>query len=235
MNPLLEITQDLRILPCLSILRDEDLSSVGSLARLKKLQKDTPLFQESEPVKFFYIVKEGTVKLFKTSDEGRELIVRVMNPGDHFCCAPLYAGENYVVGAVALEDSLVIAIPAQDFKRRLRGELTETGWKVITGLCNKILYLSSLIENLTFRDVEERVVICLLRMAEEKLPEAGTVTLAVTHQDIASMTGTVREVVSRTMSRLKKEGAIVDSSVKGFTIDKERMLHLFLKRRAYTA
>ena len=50
-----------------------------------------------------------------------------------------------------------------------------------------------------------------------------------THNDIASMTGSVREVVSRTMSRLKKEGIIVDSNIKGFTIDTEKLSHLISK------
>lgn len=230
MNPIAEIVQDLRVLPCLSVLREEELSSVGKLAKLKKVQKNATLFEESEPVTFFYIVKEGTVKLFKTSDEGRELIVRIMNSGDYFCCAPLYTGGKYFVGAIAVEDSLLVAIPAKDFKKALRNEVTETGWKIISGLCNKIRYLSTLVEDLTFKDVEERVITTLLRLAEERAPDAKVASLQLTHQDIASMTGTVREVVSRAMARLKKEGVIVDSNVKGFKLDKERLLKLIHKR-----
>ncbi len=196
------------------------------MARLKRISKNNILFEESEPVKFFFIVKQGTIKLYKTSKKGRELIVRIMNSGDYFCCAPLYTGGKYFVGAIAVEDSLLVTIPAEDFKKALRNEMTETGWKIISGLCNKIRYLSTLVEDITFKDVEERVITTLLRLAEERAPNAKVASLQLTHQDIASMTGTVREVVSRAMSRLKKEGVIVDSNVKGFKLDKERLLKL---------
>lgn len=61
-------------------------------------------------------------------------------------------------------------------------------------------------------------MLTLLRLSEEKSSDKKIVPLAVTHQDIASMTGTVREVVSRTMLKLKKGEIIVDSSVRGFKV-----------------
>jgi CRP/FNR family cyclic AMP-dependent transcriptional regulator len=231
MEQLSDMMQELRVFPCLSVLREEELSTLGQMSRLKRIQKDSALFEESAPVQFFYIIKEGTIKLFKTSEEGRELIVKFMGAGDYFCCAPLYSGGKYFVGATAVEDSTVIAIPAHDFTKMLKTGVTARGWKIITGLCNRIHYLSSLVENLIFRDVEERVILALLRMAEEKAAETDIVMLSITHQDIASMTGTVREVVSRTMSRLRKERGIVDSSIRGFTVDKRRLLKLLLGRR----
>lgn len=230
MNPYPEIVHDLRLLPCLSGLEGEEISFMKQMARLRKFPKGIVLFEEEEVVEFFFIVKQGAVKLYKTSKEGRELIVRIMGPGDYFCCAPLYTGGKYFVGAVALEDSLLITIPAEDFKRTLRSEVTEMGWKLISGLCNKIRYLAKLVEDLTFKDVEERVISTLAQLAEDRAPDTKVASLQLTHQDIASMTGTVREVVSRAMSRLKKEGVIIDSTVKGFRIDKEKLLKLLHKR-----
>jgi CRP/FNR family transcriptional regulator len=230
MNPYSEIVHDLRLLPCLSGLAGEEISFMEQMARPRKVPKGIVLFEEEEAVEFFFIVKQGAVKLYKTSKEGRELIVKIMGPGDYFCCAPLYAGGKYFVGAVALEDSLLITIPAEDFKKTLRSEVTEMGWKVISGLCNKIRYLAKLVEDLTFKDVEERVILTLAQLAEDRAPDTRVASLQLTHQDIASMTGTVREVVSRAMSRLKKEGVIIDSTVKGFRIDKEKLLKLLHKR-----
>ena len=117
-------------------------------------------------------------------------------------------------------------IPARYFKEMINSSVSGMGLRIITGLCNKIKYLSNLVENLTFKDVEQRVMVSLLRLAEEKSPQDNIVSLSITHQDIASMVGSVREVVSRTMSRLKKERIIVDSNIKGFKIDKERLSRL---------
>ena len=169
------------------------------------------------------MVTSGRVKLFKSSPEGRELAIKIMGPNDYFCCAPLYLDGRYSVSAVAMEDSSLVLIPVEDFKEMLNANVSEIGFRLISGLCSKIKYLSNLVGTLTFKDVEQRVILTLLRFAEEKSSEDNLVFLSLTHQDIASMTGTVREVVSRTMSRLKKDGIITDSSFRGFVIDKERL------------
>lgn len=215
--------QDLRILPCLSGLRDKELSTISRLARIRNTGKDEVIFKESEPAEFFFALRKGTVKLYKTSEEGRELTVKIMRPGDYFCCAPLYSGGKHYVGANTVERSTLIVIPAKDFKEKLREEVGETGWKIIVSLCSKIRYLSGLVEDLTFKDVEARVVGALLRLADERHTDSNIVSLNLTHQDIASMTGTVREVVSRTISRLKTDGTILNGYGKGFKIDRYKL------------
>lgn len=230
MNNLSEIVRDLHVLPCLTSLGNEDLAAVGRMANFRKVPRNEVLFEETDAVQYFFIVKAGFVKLYKTSQEGKELIIKIMGPGDYLCCAPLYAGGRHFMSAVAIEDTTLLAIPAAAFKEVLSDSLGPIGLKIVSGLCGRIRYLSNLVEDLTFKDVEQRVILALMRLAEEKAPSERTVSLSVSHQDIASMTGTVREVVSRTMSRLKKEHVVTDSSVKGFTVDKERLLwHLFKK------
>ncbi|GAB4417484.1 MAG: Crp/Fnr family transcriptional regulator [Thermodesulfovibrionales bacterium] len=226
MNNTSEIAHGLRALPCLSGLRDEDLAAIEQVARLKRFGKNEIIFEELDCAKFLFIVVMGSVKLYKTSDEGRELIIKVIRQGDYFCCAPIYAAATYPVNAMSLEDSTLIEIPAADFKRMLRSRVGEMGLKIISGLCARIKYLSELVEDITFKDVEQRVIMALFRLSEERPFNEKIITLTVTHQDIASMTGTVREVVSRTMSRLKKEGIITGSSARGFNVKRERLLKL---------
>jgi CRP/FNR family transcriptional regulator len=230
MNRAPEINHDLRVLPCLSGLRDEDLIIIGRMSALKGVAKDDIVFQESEPMDLFFIVKTGSIKLYKTSIEGRELTIKVMRAGDYFCCAPLYAGGRYPVSAVSLEDSTLVVIPAGDFKEMLSNGVSMFGLHLIAGLCRRIKYLSNLVEDLTFKDVEQRVALLLLRLAEEKTHEDTIVSISITHQDIAAMTGTVREVVSRTITRLKKKGVITDRSVRGFKIDKQGLSKLLNKK-----
>lgn len=230
MSRISEITESLHALPCLSGLAGEELAVIGQMSSLLKVARNETLFEETDRVRFFFIMKNGSVKLYKTSQEGKELIVKIMAPGDYLCCAPLFAGGKYFMSAVALEDSTLVAIPADAFKGMLSDSLGDMGLKIIAGLCGRIRYLSNLVEDLTFKDVEQRVISALIRLADEKSPLDKTVTLTMTHQDIASLTGTVREVVSRTMSRLKKEGVIIDSSVRGFTVDKEKLVDLLNRK-----
>ncbi|RJQ43701.1 MAG: Crp/Fnr family transcriptional regulator [Nitrospiraceae bacterium] len=223
MSTVSPIITELRTLPCLSALKEEELYSLGGHSHTKKFQKNDTLFLEDDPVHSLFVVKTGRIKLFKTSFNGKELIIKIMRPDEYFCCAPVYCDKVHPVSAAALEDSEILVIPVKDFKAMLNSSVSETGLRIISGLCSRIKYLSGLLEDISFKDVEHRILMLLLRLAEEKAPEADIVLLTITHQDIAAMTGTVRVVVSRTMSKLKKEKIIVDSTIKGFTLDKARL------------
>jgi len=220
---IVDILDDLRALPCLSGLKKDELSSIGGQARIRSFVKDEILFRESDPADFLFVVKTGHVKLFKTSSEGRELSIKIMGRHEYFCCAPLYLDGKYPVSASAKEDSSVVAIPSKEFKGVIGIGANEIGLKIISGLCKRIKYLSGLVENLSFRDVEQRILMALLRLSEEKAPGDNIVSLSISHKDIASITGTVREVVSRFMSKLKKDGVIVESNVRGFKIRKDKL------------
>jgi CRP/FNR family transcriptional regulator len=226
LKPVSEIVHDLRTFPCLSGLKDEDMAALGEQAHIRAFPKHGVLFREGDPANFIFIVKTGRIKLFKTSSEGRELSIKILRPSEYFCCAPLYHEGKYSVSAVAKEDSTLVVIPSKHFKNLIGLSVNDVGLRMIAGLCSKINYLSGLVEEISFRDVEQRIILVLSRLAEEKLPDKNIVSLAVTHQDIASMTGTVREVVSRTMLKLKKEKVIVDSSARGFKVDKEKLAKL---------
>ncbi len=231
MNHISEIADNLRVLPCLSGLRDEDLTIIEQAARLRRFSRNEVIFEELDCARFFFIVLTGSVKLYKTSDEGREIVFKIMRHGDYFCCTPIFLADGYSVNALSLEDSTLIEIPSADFKRLLSQSVGEMGLKIISGLCARIRHLSDLVEDLAFRDIEQRVILTLLRLTEERPSQDNRVALIATHQDIASMTGTVREVVSRTMARLKKEGIIVETRVGGFDVNREGLLKLLNRKR----
>lgn len=226
MNDVCEIGQNFRILPCVSRLGDEGLSLLCRFSNVKSFDRNSVIFEESDLAGSFYIMRKGSVKLYKASPEGRELLIKVVGPGDCICCAPLYGTKRYLLSAKTLEDSTLIVIPAERFREIISSRLNEIGSVIISCLSSRIEYLSTLLGDLAFKDVEQRVIISLLRLAVKRAPDDAIVTLTLTHSDIAAMTGTVREVVSRTMSKLKKDRIITESTVKGFRIDKERLARL---------
>ncbi len=222
----LDIYHHLRLLPCLSGLNDKELSIIAGEAELKKVFENDMLFAKSDPVKFFFIVEKGSIKLYKTSKEGKELLIKIFRSGDHFCLPLHKTNGSYLVNAIALEDSSLVVIPAEKFTELLNSAVSETGLRIIAGLCERIKILSNFLEDIAFDDVEHRVIKILLRLAEEKSSKDNIVHLTTTHHDIATMTGTVREVVSRTMSKLKKEGIIFNSASKGFKVNKTKLQDL---------
>ncbi|MBF0487100.1 MAG: Crp/Fnr family transcriptional regulator [Nitrospirae bacterium] len=211
----------LRLLPCLSRLGADEFKSIESKAFIRKIAKDDMLFSSSDELKYIFIVVSGSIKLFKASEEGREIVIKTMSTGEHFCCAPLLTDRKQMVSAIALEDSSIIYIPAEMFLELMCDGLSGQGIKMLQTLCGKVQHLSKMVETMTFKDVEQRVLSCILGLAAGKSPSDNIVLVDITHQELASMTGSVREVVSRAMSKLKKSGIILERTAGGFKIDKQ--------------
>lgn len=114
MDQALNMLTDLRLLPCLSGLKDDDLDVISRMAKAIRYKKNEVIFEETERARFFFVVISGSVKLYKTSPQGKELLIRIMRQGDYFCCAPLYCG-TYPVNAMAVEESTLIVLPAEEF------------------------------------------------------------------------------------------------------------------------
>ncbi len=213
----------LKSIPCLADLDREGLEQLEQKARLKKIRKNELIFKEAEPATSIFVVKSGLVKLSKTSTEGRELVIEIMERGDHFCFAPMYLGRNFSANAQAIEDSYVIMINAADFKSIIDRETSKLGQKIISGLCRKIEHLLRTIEDIAFNDIEQRISRAMLNLIDGRNQNKNIVTIEISHKDIALMTGTVREVVSRTIGKLKKHGIIIKTGVRYLKINRERL------------
>jgi len=216
----------LRIIPCLSNLKDEELYGICSKSKQRKLKKGDIIFMEGEAVKYLFIVEKGLIKSFKTSSKGKEIIISLFEAGEHFCFPVHRAIPKYIVSTAALQDSTIIMIPIEELEKLLNKNECQTSYQIILGLCRKIHHLSNMIEDIAFRDVEQRIVKILIEIATAQPLKEGTVHLDITHQHIASMSGTVREVVARTMGKLKRKGVIFNSSVNGFSIHMDMLLNI---------
>lgn len=216
-------SDSLRVIPCLSRLRQEDIDLIVNKSELRDYTKGTLVFAQAAPVEFFFIVEKGLLKAYKNSPEGRELIIGFFEPGDHFCFPIHNVKRRHLVNTIALKDSTLIVIPIEYFDKLLKDALSEAGYRIILGLCSKIHLLSDIIEDMAFKNVEQRVIKALLKLAKEQESDICQIKLEISHQNIASMTGTVREVVSRTMLKLKKKGIILESDMHGFTINIQKL------------
>ncbi len=227
-----EIIVNLKKLTFLAGLSEENLNKLAEFAEKRRLFKNELLFEEGDRVGALFLVSEGKIKLFKSSSEGRELIIRIIGSGEICGCESLFKDGRYLMSAVAEEGAEVIVLSAERFKEVFVSELGPAGLNLLESLSNCIRQLVGLIDDLAFKDVEMRILNKLYELTNE--PQmTDTVNIQLTHQDIASMVGTVREVVSRTMSRLKRKGVVVNSTVRGFRVDKQRLEQLLLQRYSY--
>ncbi|MEO5359825.1 MAG: Crp/Fnr family transcriptional regulator [Nitrospirota bacterium] len=219
-----DIPKDLRCLPCLSLLKDEDFSDITESVEVRRLCKHEIIFLESEPLKSTIIVKTGSVKIYKTASNGRELIISILWPGEYFCYPPLKDDTANIINAMAFTDSTVLLIPSDKFKALLSRKIGDVGINIVSGLCEKISILSEKLDDIAFRNVQQRILKTLYALTDGLPVEDGLVTVAVNHQELAALVGTAREVVSRIVSTLKEKKIISDSRTKNFKINKKTLL-----------
>lgn len=219
-----DVSNDLRCLPCLSLLNDEEFSDISESAEVRRLCKNEIIFLESEPLKSTIVVKVGSVKLCKTALNGREFIINVIWPGEYYCYPPLKADTTNVMSAMAFTDSTVLLIPSNRFKALLDRKIGKVGLRIVSGLCETIAHLSEKIDDLAFRSVEQRISKTLYALADDLPVEDGLVTVHINHHELAAMVGTAREVVSRIVGKLKDKHVISDSRSKNFKVNKNMLL-----------
>jgi CRP/FNR family cyclic AMP-dependent transcriptional regulator len=189
-------------------LTEAELRALAARATKKKYDRGQLLFGEGDPCAGLFLVASGKIRIFKLSAAGREQVLAVEGPGSSFAELPVFDGGNYPAAASALEDTEVLFISRKDFQNFCR-EHPDVALKVIAVVGGRLRRLVGIIEELSFATVRQRLIAMLLRLAAESgtaSKQGVHVELAMSHQDLASGLGTVRELVSRNLSRLQAEG-----------------------------
>ena len=189
-------------------LTDVEMRALAARTMRKRYLKDEQLFAEGDPCTGLYLVAAGKIRIFKLSSSGREQILAVEGPGSSFAELPVFDGGNYPAAASALEDTEVLFVSRKDFQNFCR-EHPEVALKVIAVVGSRLRRLVGIIEELSFTTVRQRLIALILRLAQAggvRSSEGIRIELAKSHQDLAAELGTVRELVSRNLSRLQAEG-----------------------------
>jgi CRP-like cAMP-binding protein len=203
----------LRTVPIFSELPDSDITSLGQLLTRRRYPKDGVVFFENEEGDSFFMIVEGRIKVTILGDDGREVILSMLTPGDFFGEMALLDNEPRSATAIAAEESEVLCLSRADFqsvatKRSITGALI----KVLTA---RLRRANHQIQTLALMDVYGRVARVLVDMAREegrRLKDGRIAFRRATHQEIANRIGTTRETVTRMLKDLERQGLIhVDS------------------------
>jgi len=194
--------------PLFASLTEEEMRALAARTVRKQFQKDEQLFAEGDPCTGLYLVSTGRIRIFKLSPSGREQVLAIEGPGSSFAELPVFDGGNYPAAASALENTEVLFISRKDFQAFCR-EHPDVALKVIAVVGARLRRLVGIIEELSFTTVRQRLISTILRLAQAsrlRSKEGIHIELTKSHQDLAAELGTVRELVSRNLSRLQAEG-----------------------------
>ena len=185
---------------------DEHILEELSLGtRLQRVERGEILFWEGDPSAGLHIIQRGSVKLFKTSAHGRELIIKVIDEGTTFNEVPVFDRGQNPVNAAALEESEIWVVEADAIQNAMT-QHPEMCRAIVLNLTKNLRMLVGMVEELSFYQVTNRLARLISQLPPGQL--AGTSSLRVTQDQMAARLGTVREVVARSLRELERSGAI---------------------------
>jgi CRP/FNR family transcriptional regulator len=191
-------------------LSEKELAFLADRAVPHRFQAGQVIFTEGQPCQGLFVVESGAVKIFKTSAGGREQVLAIEGAGGSVAELPVFDGGDYPASASALNEATLIFVSKRDFQA-LCLEHPQVALKVLKVVGARLRRLVGIIEELSFTTVRHRLAALLLRLAERRGKRSARgveFTLLGSNQEIATHIGTVRELVSRNLSRLQAEGLI---------------------------
>jgi len=191
-------------IPLLAGLEPAELDSLASRAVERRFDTDENLFWEGDDCEGMFLLLEGAVKIFKTSTTGREMMLDLVNAPSSIAELPLFDRGPYPASVRAVKPCVTLFINRSDFYQVCR-QNPDLPLKILAVVGRRLRQLVFVVESITFGSVTKRLARLLLDLHAEQEKGVG---ITLTHQELASRLGTVREVVSRNLARFRVQGLI---------------------------
>jgi len=191
-------------LPLCSGLGDQELETLSHSMRTRSYRKNTIIFEEGDQGDALYIVESGQVKAYLSDEQGKEIVLSMLNPGDYFGEMALLDEAPRSASVITAQESRLLVISGSDFRDTLAAH-PNIALQVIRGLNETLRRSTENVKSLALMDVYGRVVRLFLDMADD---ENGRLVIQqkLTHQDIADRVGSSREAISRILKDLRTGG-----------------------------
>jgi CRP/FNR family transcriptional regulator len=198
-------TASLSQIPLFAGMSDGEIHALAQRAVERRFAPGEMLFWEGEPCAGIFLIVEGSVKIFKTSAGGREMMLALETAPSTVAELPLFDGGPYPASVRAVEPVVSLFIDKGDFQQVCR-QFPDVALKVLAVVGRRLRHLVDVVESMTFGSVTQRLARLLLDASKQA--GADEFDLPLTHQELASRLGTVREVVSRNLARFRAQGLI---------------------------
>lgn len=173
----------------------------------KHFEKDQVIFSEGETVDTVYIITSGKVKLYKVSEDGKDIILNILHEGDIFCEDSLFTERTQTYNAMAIEETSLETYDKSELENLILKQ-PKIAIKIIKAIRQKLDWYTDQITDFGIKNVRGRLENTLLRIARDhgKATEKGLlVDLRLTHEDLASLVGASRVMVTNELKQLRKD------------------------------
>ncbi len=203
-------TNFLKNIPIFSDLEENSLNQILGLGSLKMYAKDEIILNEDEAGTALFVIVKGKVKISRSSKDGKEVILTIMNESDFFGEMAILDGFSRSATVTALEESKLFIIQRNDFLALLKNH-TEVSIALLQELTQRLRAAGMKIKALSLKDAEGKVASVILQLAEEigKIKQGVVEIEKLPYQhELANMAGTSRETISRTLHTFAKKGLV---------------------------
>lgn len=199
-----------KVLPLFNRMSDEDLDKLLAHATSRRVPQGECVFEQGQPAVSFYLLLHGRLKVTQVTEDGQQIIVRVVHPGDLFGFAKALQRSDYPGTAIAAAESLTLGWPTDLWPNFVEHNprLAVTAMQTIG---QRLEEAHTRIREMSTQEVERRVAHVVLRLARKagRKEENGIrIDFPISRQDIAEMTGTTLHTVSRILSAWEGRGLV---------------------------
>jgi CRP/FNR family transcriptional regulator, dissimilatory nitrate respiration regulator len=193
-------------IPLFEGLVDEQIHWLAEIVEKRKYSRGKVIFTEGEAAAGLYVLHVGRVKIYKLSSEGKEQILHIFGPGEPFGEVAVFAGGQFPAYAVALEVSEALFFPRKRIVDLIAKD-PSLAMNMLAILSKRLKYFTQLVENLSLKDVPQRLAAYLLVLVNMN-EKHDTVELDIAKGQLASLLGTIPETLSRILNKMSIQGYI---------------------------
>lgn len=198
-------------------MNQEQLESFKQFVYKKQFPEDKVLFLEGEKADAIYIILQGEVQIIKTSPEGKEKILKILVAGDFFGEMGVIEAEKRSAMAKTSRETTLLRLGKEQFLKYIK-QNPEIAFNIIIELSHRLRLANKDIENLAFKEVEDRLKELLCRLADKSGADM-VIRRKMTHRELAKLAGTSRETVTRIFSKWRQNNLIEDKGNKIYLIN----------------
>ena len=189
-------------------LSSEEMEALAAVAPMKTYAAGELLFTPHQPTETLFILKKGRVRLFRVSADGRALTTALLTPGTVFGEMVLLGQQMHDNFAEAIDEVVVCVMSRADVHRYLSDARIAVRISEILG--RRVADLERRLSDTVFKTAPERIAatLCLLASQQAKKPLGRGSQIALTHEQIAALTGTSRETATKILDDYADRGLV---------------------------
>lgn len=178
---------------------------------VRRITAHHTVVSQDEPGDSMFIIMSGRVKVVIFGENGREVTLSILRPGDAFGEMALFDGESRSANCIANEQTTLLVLSREDLIRHLASH-PRTALNLLGEMARRLRRADESIAQLALCDVNERLIHQLVTLAKEEgteAPDGLLVRRRPTQQELANMIGSCRETISRAFNQLARDGLII--------------------------